>query len=67
MAAKGFRIKTPGGTDATIKLSRRGIPIEAQDWTLEDWSDLNKAVEESIAKISARRKQCRGDDLKGEP
>ncbi len=40
-----------------VKLSRRGLPINADDWTELDWEDLYRAMERAIKNISARHRK----------
>lgn len=37
-----------------IELSKRGIPMKSEDWTVEDWRDLHCTLEATIRKIAAR-------------
>jgi len=40
------------------KLHKRlGIPMEANDWTIEDWADLHAAISRAIKKIAKRHKE----------
>lgn len=40
-------------------LTRRGIPVRAEDWTEQDWLDLHRATERVIRKIAKRHKPQR--------
>lgn len=45
----------PGGqTKGVPRLSRDGLPLDARDWTAEDWRDLHKAIETVKRKVKAR-------------
>lgn len=37
-----------------VKLSRNGLPLDANDWTVQDWLDLHEAIEGVIQKVGAR-------------
>lgn len=37
-------------------LNELGVPIDARDWTEEDWQDLHEATEQAYAKIRERHK-----------
>jgi hypothetical protein len=39
-----------------VKVSRDGIPVDSQDWTAQDWSDLHKAIEKAKKAIAKRHK-----------
>lgn len=43
------------------KFTENGLPRDAKDWTVEDWSDLHHGMQAIFQKISARHKP------KGEP
>jgi hypothetical protein len=38
------------------RLSPDGLPIDARDWTEEDWRDLHVAIERIKARVAARHK-----------
>ena len=38
------------------KVNRDGIPVDSQDWTAQDWSDLHKAIEKAKKAIAKRHK-----------
>ncbi len=38
-------------------LHRSGVPMNAEDWTEQDWMDLNEAIQTAIEKIAARHKK----------
>jgi len=38
-------------------LHRNGVPMNVEDWTEQDWMDLNEAVQTAIEKIAARHKK----------
>ncbi len=38
-------------------LHRSGVPMNAEDWTEQDWMDLSEAVQTAIEKIAARHKK----------
>lgn len=40
----------------SVRLNKRGIPVEANDWTDEDWLDLHRAMKRVIRKIAKRHK-----------
>lgn len=35
---------------------RTGVPLNAEDWTEEDWTDLYRAMKSAIRKISRRHR-----------
>lgn len=37
-----------------VKLHKSGMPLKAEDWTEQDWSDLHFAIDGAIKKIAAR-------------
>lgn len=53
--AVGFHVKR-AGLGAVIKLSRDGLPIDPEDWIMQDWQDLHDAIKEVTEKIAARHK-----------
>lgn len=40
-----------------VPLTKRGVPVNANDWTEQDWMDLHRAMERVIRKIAKRHHQ----------
>lgn len=49
-----------------MKLHKSGVPMDKNDWTVKDWRDLYVAIQDAIAKISARHKPAALRDIAGE-
>lgn len=43
-----------GKVEKKIKLNSEGLPVDANDWTVEDWIDLHTGLQKIFKKISAR-------------
>jgi hypothetical protein len=41
------------------KLDRNGVPVDRNQWTEQDWQDLNEAVEATRRKIAARHAEAK--------
>jgi hypothetical protein len=38
------------------KLNKDGVPLDAKDWTVEDWRDLHRTIERIKKRVAKRHK-----------
>jgi hypothetical protein len=38
------------------KLNKDGVPMDAKDWTVEDWRDLHQTIERIKKRVAKRHK-----------
>lgn len=44
----------------TYRITRDGLPVEANNWAAQDWQDLHEAIERVKARVAARHKEAAG-------
>lgn len=50
----GTTVSVGGHRKGVPKLTRDGLPVDANDWTAADWQDLHEAIEAVKRKVRAR-------------
>jgi hypothetical protein len=39
-----------------VKVNKDGLPLDAKDWTVEDWRDLHQTIERIKKRVAKRHK-----------